>query len=1050
MIQEAISYEEIRKRKITEYGTEFKDWIWLFVKQYKDRTHFLFELLQNAEDAKAKNVRIRLFHDKLIIEHDGILFSKEDVISITKVAKSTKNTQDSGSIGKFGIGFKSVYVYAATPRIYSGDYSFEIRDFIYPYEIDAVKLEKGYTRIVIPFNNGEIDAEKAFKEIQRALAEQIKTNTLLFLNNIEELSIKIEDCPDEILITKEDREIDCSGNFLDVNIQYSRYNCRTDWTTDREENYLLISDCEEEAVKLAFGVNGKDLVPYANTNIFTFFPTDKESHQAFYIHAPFDTTPARDNIIEDSERNKKFIENICEMLHGGFCWMRDNGYLSLKGLNDVFPIYEYPEDSIFYRIYESAVNIIASGEKIIPTNKSGEFKSKNEICFPENMSMVNVFSDEDIKILLENRRMFWIAKEIVTDAYMDLRNFLKQNFEFKTYYWNDLVTKLNASFLERKEKSWFESLFPLIGRFCVMTSAKRLNHEIDIREIPFVRLADGKHICAYENDTPIVYINNPKECPNIIDGEFCNSQVIRKFYIENLKIPKYDIERIVLDDILPKYKEKENIKFVTQDEKKENIADLKKIKDAMNINPQIVESVKECYIVTDGKSWYRPTELHISFGGMKQEFQLVKGICNLKFLSSDYEREVKLDEKFFTIIGCADSLMDISVGKEEYLEMVRKYIGRDESYDIRRKIFAKHYQKGFKWDTCFEGFPKVLEEIDLKKSVSVVRFLNKSIMRFKIRGEIFGANDQGYSGTNADSMSIYSAMGILLTFVPWLYTVDGKKVTVASANRRELDPVYEKEGKKFLDMLPFKSENEALDKLLAEIKDPQEREIFKMLATNPAALEEVTKAYRKRQMQQMKREEKRSKSPKEILEEEAKKKGQASAERGIPEPEAVNNPELRKKKLEAEFQKSMDYKINLGNTSLKYTYQDKLSPEEKNFLRITYEGHCQICGTAIAKLNGEKHFQAINVIKTSTLEDKYRESLAIGWNSLCLCPNCAAKYRYGAKDISEFYNQVCRNDVEAGEEEFIEIRIGLQDKEETIKYAPKHFLALKTALEMFG
>lgn len=56
MPQEKISYEEIRSKKVEEYGTQFKDWIWILVKQYKDRTHFLFELLQNAEDAKATSI----------------------------------------------------------------------------------------------------------------------------------------------------------------------------------------------------------------------------------------------------------------------------------------------------------------------------------------------------------------------------------------------------------------------------------------------------------------------------------------------------------------------------------------------------------------------------------------------------------------------------------------------------------------------------------------------------------------------------------------------------------------------------------------------------------------------------------------------------------------------------------------------------------------------------------------------------------------------------------------------------------------------------------
>ena len=184
MVQEKIDYESIRSQKIKQYGTEFKDWIWILVKQYKDRTHFLFELLQNAEDANAREIKIYLYHDRLEISHDGILFSKEDVISITKVAKSTKMGTDNGNIGKFGIGFKSVYAYASTPRIYSGKYAFEIRDFIFPYEIEKISIRDWETKIIIPFDNGEIPEDKAYSEIRRVLHDQVSTNTILFLNII--------------------------------------------------------------------------------------------------------------------------------------------------------------------------------------------------------------------------------------------------------------------------------------------------------------------------------------------------------------------------------------------------------------------------------------------------------------------------------------------------------------------------------------------------------------------------------------------------------------------------------------------------------------------------------------------------------------------------------------------------------------------------------------------------------------------------------------------------------------------------------------------------
>ena len=154
--------------------------------------------------------------------------------------------------------------------------------------------------------------------------------------------------------------------------------------------------------------------------------------------------------------------------------------------------------------------------------------------------------------------------------------------------------------------------------------------------------------------------------------------------------------------------------------------------------------------------------------------------------------------------------------------------------------------------------------------------------------------------------------------------------------------------------------------------------------------------------------------------------------------------------MEDEFMESMSFKINVSKTPLKYTYQDRISSEEKAFLRVQYNGYCQICGTTILKYDGEHHFQAINVMKTANLAEAYKGALETGWNSLCLCPNCAAKYQYGVKDVSNLYEQVQKKEVEAGSDETIDISLSLQDKQEIIHYTPKHFLALKTAMEVYS
>ena len=693
MSQDKISYEEIRAKKIEEYGTQYKDWIWLFVKQYKDRTHFLFELLQNAEDQGASHVRLILEKDQFVIEHDGTIFSRLDVIGITKVGGSNKNTPDFSTIGRFGIGFKSVYVYTTEPKIYSGEYSFKIEDFIFPYAIDNKCVRDGYTRIEIPFDNAEIPPNKAFLEIAKALNDQISADTLLFLNSIEKLEIDVEGHSKTVEITKEEKFLDRHHNFIDVNLLYQRIDRKTGLSAEeRSEDFLVITDNEKEAVKLAFKVNfdgnTKELVPVRNTNIFTFFPTDKESHQSFYIHAPFDTTPARDNIVEDSERNIRFIKNICVMLRGGYCWMRDNGYLSISGLNATYPIYEYPENTIFRAIYDEAIDIIASDEVILPTNLPRVFKKKSEIIIPDNKRIVDIFPDEDMQYIFSDRKIFWIAKEVSTDAYQPFREFLKRRFEFKTYAWPEIIRRLRTQnrFLELKERKWFSEFFSVI-------SGVSISNEVKLQEIPLVRLTNGKQICAYDGSAPNVYLNNPDGIDNRIDNRFLEDATIKNFYAHNLRIPNYDIARIVIDEIIPKYIDRNHIRFNTESHIHENIQDLKMIKTAMVTDPSIVKRVSECYILTDGKDWYRPSEIHISNSfGNKPEYILVRDICNLKFLATEYTGDIKTnDERFFIALGCSSSLAKETISQGQYIGFVKRYIYPDTANEIQRRIFSKKH-----------------------------------------------------------------------------------------------------------------------------------------------------------------------------------------------------------------------------------------------------------------------------------------------------------------------------------------------------------------------
>ena len=106
-------YERIRDENVARYGwdTAVLD---LLGQLYSERTHFIFELIQNAEDAGATDLAFELFADRLEVRHDGRPFTEAGVRGVCGVGAGDK-PGDLTRIGQFGIGFKSVYAYTRSP-----------------------------------------------------------------------------------------------------------------------------------------------------------------------------------------------------------------------------------------------------------------------------------------------------------------------------------------------------------------------------------------------------------------------------------------------------------------------------------------------------------------------------------------------------------------------------------------------------------------------------------------------------------------------------------------------------------------------------------------------------------------------------------------------------------------------------------------------------------------------------------------------------------------------------------------------------------------------
>lgn len=100
---------------------------------YQKSTHFLSELIQNADDNSYEtfvptlNITFTLSDRTLRIDCNEIGFGRSNVEAICKIGRSTKSSLGNSTryIGEKGIGFKSVFKVADVVSISSGPYSFK-------------------------------------------------------------------------------------------------------------------------------------------------------------------------------------------------------------------------------------------------------------------------------------------------------------------------------------------------------------------------------------------------------------------------------------------------------------------------------------------------------------------------------------------------------------------------------------------------------------------------------------------------------------------------------------------------------------------------------------------------------------------------------------------------------------------------------------------------------------------------------------------------------------------------------------------------------------
>jgi hypothetical protein len=531
-------YQRIREENIARYGwdTAVLD---LLGQLYSERTHFIFELIQNAEDAGATELAFELFEDRLELRHDGRPFTEADVRGVCGVGQSDKARDQAGdltAIGKFGIGFKSVYAYTRTPRIYSGGEAFRIENFVRPHAVDPLAEPLAETLFVFPFDHDTVPAEVATREIAAALGA-LQPRILLFLRNIGRLRTGGPGAADSVV---ERSVTDGPGNSRRVTV--SRDGRREGWLTWQR----VIADHPGQRVEVAFSLVGERVAAVGASPLTAFFPTEKETFLGFLIQGPYRTTPARDNIPGDDPSNQALVRQTAALLTDVLPELRDERLLTADALQ-ALPLEEarFPAGSMFRPLFDAAGDALTA-EALIPM-AGGGYGVAVDLLLAGSAEVLGLLDPGQLGVLCGAGRPVWFADAAISERDTPaLWRYLRDEIGVDEITPEAVVTRLTGEFLEEQNDPWITRFYRFLAGHPSLWPGATLK--------PIIRLEDGRQVAPFDGQgRPAVYLPGPtpSSLPTV-KRAVADSPAARAF-LTALQLTVPDVVAEVLQMVLPRY-----------------------------------------------------------------------------------------------------------------------------------------------------------------------------------------------------------------------------------------------------------------------------------------------------------------------------------------------------------------------------------------------------------------------------------------------------------------------------------------------------------------
>lgn len=1025
------------------------------IQLYTDKSHFIYELLQNAEDAGAKSIRFVQYDDRLEVFHDGKPFTPENLQGLCDIGKSDK-VDNLNQIGEFGVGFKSVFGICDKVRLYSVPshyrtkdidnaipFAVEINDFTRPGDIPEEEIERSYTtKFVFPYTVGRTFSGFSTKEaLNKAISAKLQNlgiTTLLFMRNLElieyEIAIDGLEVEGQYLLEKKTINDHCllvsalgisdggsSGIEKDEVISYLKFSRSIDKTSQR-------------TVDIAFPVvvdeNGNYECQWPkDPHISVYFPTETESKLGFIVQGPYRTTPNRSSIPAEDADNKRLANETALLLRSCLIELKNAGKLNMSFVK-VLPLSARSFDNfkLFYPLYET-VKTLFMNEAIIPCKNGGYTSAKYaKITRPEKLA--TLFTDHLLTQLIgDGNKYYWLPTYLTETnrEYEHVYRYLNGELKIGVLRPEDLRIYFtsNPRFLPQRDDDWLVGLYSILEN--VPAAFSKARNETNMLVTAIVRTSSGDFVAPYRKTDNKQYIPNvflPTDRIKSGDIHFVDPVLYTRckhFFDNIIQIQKPNEYEFFIKDVRRRYDEHY---VLDEDEHIEDIKNLIRYYKHEEYRDEIRSILHEQFLVLckDGRM-RSPFASRVYFSVNPDGIDIenyFKNIVNYVFyVDAEFYSNHGIDVSALVQLGVHDSLLlNDSIVQGQYDNGAR---GKKPEWwtagDFRWLLTIDSLKEALKY---ISNHPSHKDSIIKSKVIYAILIANEAKLVGTVR---IGGNTPNLENESCEMIKILRGERSRDWNGKWLYTEALELVSPKTISKHDLSTsIY---GKAKIESVVYgllgfrKTEKDKLDDLKKNIPAEQldaffEAELRQRFGITVSELNE-------------------------------KYGGASDGTKPVdPTDELPPFPVGRVKNIEA-LKKHAAEMLCFADP-VKYEFAVRKirvsnKPKEARAYLLNmyrYDGlfkyACQLCHEPTASIEAVQIFN-----KPETELDPM---------NLCLCPNCAAKYKMMRNDASlmkAFRDQILsRKESEFSTSDHIEIPVGNDE----IWFTQIHFAEIKELIEL--